>query len=181
MFGGVWGTACSELRVGIYPAIPPPPFLFLSSWGEREQTAGRQIHSTKLYWKHCSLAVERRCSSHTNCHAHTHVHTDSLGTDWARSGLRQSIGRLGPLFWSLVSWARVSHISSLKTQGPFWCCRLCSKEKEERQGHGLESQGLEGGNGTEEDQACLGGRLLQSSDDAFYPGLVWGCTELVAP
>ena len=141
MSGGGWGTDCSELRVEIYPAIPPPPSLFLSSGGEREQTADRQIHGTKqLYWKHCSLATERWCSSHTNSLVHTHI--DSLGTDLAGLGLGQSIRRPGPLFWSLVSWARVIHISLLKTQGSFWCCCLCSKGREERQGHELESRGV---------------------------------------
>lgn len=118
--------------------------LFLSSWGEREQTADRQIHSTRrLYWKHFSLAaMERPWSSHTNSLVHTHIHIDSLGTDLAGLSLGQSIRRPGPPFWSLVSWARVIHISLLKTQGSFWCCCLCSKGREERQGHGLESQGF---------------------------------------
>ena len=40
---------------------------------------------------------------------------------------------------------------------------------------------LEGGGRTEEGQACLGRRLLQASDDAIHPGLVWRCTELIAP
>lgn len=42
VLGGGWGMDCSELRVGIYPVIPPSPFLFLSSWGERERTDRRQ-------------------------------------------------------------------------------------------------------------------------------------------
>lgn len=46
---------------------------------------------------------------------------------------------------------------------------------------GILDRGLEDGGGAEEGQACLGRRLLQSSDDAFHPRLVWGCAELVAP
>ena len=66
----------------IDPAIPfPPPILVLP---DRKQT-DKSVGASGLYWKHCSLGMEKLCScytypfSHSLAHIHTHTHIDTLG------------------------------------------------------------------------------------------------------
>lgn len=139
------------------------------------------MHTKQLYWKPCSLARERLCSRHTN----PHIHNDALGTALVGLGLEPQ-----------EAWSSLLGLGSLN-QGdshpfardpglllvPSWLTAaafVLTEEGEAGSWAGILDRGLEDRGGAEEGQACLG-RLLQSSDDAFHPRLVWGCTELVAP